>query len=415
MDALNPPHQVFIYCRGGERRAQNDPAWDKTFVTWGAQPLVDEPSAVDIDDFSRWLTERKIECVFFNEQRSWLPVILCAERKILTGAFVVHYREDTVPLFHCYDFLICNSQHHFEVMSDHPQVRFVRWGTDLTRFRPSAPGIVTPGCVTFFHSGGLNPHRKGTDLVLQGFAKLRPGRALARLVLHTQADPDESLRTVLDALQASAQGSSIDLFRETVPDLADLYRLGDVCVYPTRHEGLGLTVAESLASGLPILVTEQPPVSEHADGKVIRPVAVEIRYARPDGDYWPQSLASVDSLAAQMQAFVDNPEDLSLLKEQARETAVRLFDWKKNAADLPQFFSGLKLIESQRKTSALAAAREFERRKSHQGLRNWVGIHFPWLIRSARILRATKALGRALGAPRARDSQGHPSRTRGGA
>lgn len=39
--------------------------------------------------------------------------------------------------------------------------------------------------------------------------------------------------------------------------VAELMRLGDVFIYPTIHmEGLGLSVAEAMASGLPVVTTE---------------------------------------------------------------------------------------------------------------------------------------------------------------
>src|SRR5262249_45609771 len=128
-DVLASRHQVFIYCRGGERRPIGDPEWDKEFVTWGAPPMVDEPGAVDLACFDAWLRQRRLDAVFFNEQRWWEPVLLCERRNVLTGAFVVHYTERAVAFYDCYDFLICNARHHYDVFRDHPQVLFVPWGT----------------------------------------------------------------------------------------------------------------------------------------------------------------------------------------------------------------------------------------------------------------------------------------------
>lgn len=384
-EVLEGPHRVFIYSRGGEIEAKGNSAWDREFVTWGKPPLVDEPSAVDLEDFSRWLDRCNIECVFFNEQRSWEAVILCARRKILNGAYVVHYREDTIPFFDCHDFLICNSRHHQEVFQQHAQSVFIPWGTDVERFRPENNALVTPGRVTFFHSGGMNPHRKGTDLVIEAFAGLVPDTA--HLVLHGQLDFDRYLPSAAALLNQLEQQGRITRINRTVPDLAELYRMGDVCVYPTRHEGLGLTIAESLASGLPILVTDQAPVNEHADGRVVRTVEVERRYARPDGDYWPQTLVSVTDLRAQMQRFVEERGQLPELKQEARGKALTTVDWKQNAQDLAALFSQFQCNDSARKTSSLKAAESFMRNNWKRGLRNWVGHRFPGLVRSVRFLQ----------------------------
>lgn len=384
-DVLEGPHRVFIYSRGGELEAKGDSAWDKEFVTWGKPSLVDEPSAVDLEDFSSWLTRCNIECVFFNEQRSWEAVILCARRKILNGAYVVHYREDTIPFFDCHDFLICNSRHHQEVFQNHARSIFIPWGTDTGRFHPGDSGPVAPDRVTFFHSGGMNPHRKGTDLVIEAFAGLEPDTS--HLVLHGQLDFDRYLPVAAERLKQLERQGRVTRIDRTVPDLADLYRLGDVCVYPTRHEGLGLTIAESLASGLPILVTDQAPVNEHADGRIVRTIQVERRYARPDGDYWPQTLASVSDLRTQMARFVEERERLPELKKEAREKALTVVDWKRNAQELAALFSQLQRNDSAQKTAAVTAAETFTRNNYKRGLRNWVGHRLPGVVRSVRSLR----------------------------
>ena len=387
LEVLTAEHSVYIYCRGGEKQARGASAWDKEFVTWGPAPTVDEASAVDLDHFSRWLTEAKIDCVFFNEQRFWPAVILCAERGILNGANVLHYREDTVPFFSLHDFLVFNSLHHKEVLADHPQSLFIPWGTKLSRFCPSGRDRAESGRVTFFHSGGMNPYRKGADLVLAAFEKLDQGPEPAHLVLHTQLPLKDLLPAAVARAKALLARGSLTLIERSVEDLAELYRLGDVCVYPTRHEGLGLTIAESLASGLPILVTDQAPVNEHADGKVVRVLEVEKRIARWDGDYWPQSIVRVNSLTAAMQELVDYPDRLPCLKREARAKAESSLDWERNARHFSGFVSGLKLIDSDKKRDAMKAAMAFEERRWGMGLRNYIGWKHPGVVRAIRRFR----------------------------
>ena len=94
LEALQSSHKVCIYCRSGEGQANGSLEWDGDFVTWASPPMLEEPSAVDVEHFDKWLTEQDIQCVLFNEQRSWAPVIRCNQRGILNGAYVVHYRED---------------------------------------------------------------------------------------------------------------------------------------------------------------------------------------------------------------------------------------------------------------------------------------------------------------------------------
>ena len=48
-----------------------------------------------------------------------------------------------------------------------------------------------------------------------------------------------------------------------------LYYEGDVYVYLSRLDGIGLTVAESIAAGMPILVPDDAPMNEFAIDKKI--------------------------------------------------------------------------------------------------------------------------------------------------
>jgi glycosyltransferase involved in cell wall biosynthesis len=413
-EALACRCQVFVYGRGRDRRPLGDPEWDREFVTWDALPMADEPSAVNLDHFDSWLQQRGLDAVFFIEQYWWEPVLLCERRNVLTGTTMLHYTQRTIPLYDCYDFLICNTRHHYEVFQEHPQVLFLPYGTDVRRFHPSTSDLVRPGSVTFFHSAGMNPYRKGTELVLEAAARLRPGAASPRLVVHInplylphlearESGVDQLLQRRLESLQRSGQA---EVITQAVKDVADLYRLGDVCLYPTRHEGLGLGVAEALASGLPVIVTDASPVNEHADGRLVRPVRVRRYYARIDGDFWPAALVDVEALAAAMQEFLDHPDQLPGLKRQARELAEQKLDWKANASGLPEFFTSVQKVRTARKEGALKLAREFEAERTELNLRKWAGARHPWMISAGRRLKSLLKL-RTQQVRGSRAAQGH--------
>jgi glycosyltransferase involved in cell wall biosynthesis len=393
--ALAARHEVFIYCRGGERRPIGDPEWDKEFVTWGARPMVDEPGAVNLDHFDAWLRQRRLDLVFFTEQRWWEPVLLCETRNVLTGTSLLHYTQRTIPLFDCYDFLICNTRHHYDIFRDHPQVLFLPWGTDLQRFHPITYDLVQPGSVTFFHSAGIDPYRKGTELVLEAFAQLRPGAVSPRLVLHIHPLYDTFYgshersfqQSLVQRLESARQSGRLQVVGQAVPDLADLYRHGDVCLYPTRHEGLGLGVAEALASGLPVIASDAQPVNEYADGRLVRAVSIRRYYARSDGDFWPQALVDREALAAVMQEFLGQPERLPALKREARQLAEQKLDWAANASTLPDFFASVRRIKSPRKQAALEEARTLAAQRTRLALRNWIGARYPWVISVGRLVK----------------------------
>lgn len=362
LQKLQEQHQVAIYVRGGEAYAQHDPAWDYPGITWGVRWPVGPATALDLKDFQRWLVKEQIECVLFNEQHWWPPVWLCHDLGIKTAAYVDYYTEVTVPLFGCYDVLLCNTQRHYSAFAWHPQCFYLPWGTALDLFQPRAFAPVQPEKVTFFHSAGLNPLRKGTNFVLQAFAALAD--PAARLVIHSQANLKTAfpeLSATIDQLQA--QGV-LDLYEQTVA-APGLYHLGDVYLYPSILDGVGLTVAEALACGLPVIATNHPPMNEFIDTTCNgRLIDVERLVARADGYYWPQAYINPASLTAQMASYLEQRAHLPAFKRQARTYAEAHLDWNKNAATVAaDLIQAKRVPDPAQYTVARRKAEAFERQR----------------------------------------------------
>jgi 1,2-diacylglycerol 3-alpha-glucosyltransferase len=335
MNILKKQHKIYIYARGGESYSKGDPEWDKKFVTWGKKTPIPIPTAIDLKEFKWWLNKNKIDIVFFNEQHWWHPVLLCNTLGIKTGAYIDYYTEDTVPLFGNYDFLICNTKRHYSVFSWHPQSFYIPWGTDINLFKPRSFKPVLEDRITFFHSVGMNPRRKGTDLVLRAFSFLNSN---AHLVIHTQVDLEKKLPEMRPLIIRLQKEGKLKIYHQSFP-APGLYHLGDVYIYPTRLEGIGLTIIEAMACGLPVITSNNPPMNEFVrpdtNGKL---VSITRLVARPDGYYWPQCYVDNDDLTLQMEWYINNIGKLPALKKQTRDYAENNFDWDKNASDIGTIF-----------------------------------------------------------------------------
>jgi glycosyltransferase involved in cell wall biosynthesis len=321
---------VFIYARGGERYAVGDPNWDTPEVTWGEEPEVDAITAVNKRDFLGWISANKLEAVIFNEQW-WLPPVLWTrDMGCKAIAYVDYYTERTVPLFAIYDGLICNTKRHADVFTWHSNCLYVPWGTDVTLFHPVENMPRTGKGPVFFHSAGISPARKGTDLVLRAFAGL-PGDA--SLVLHIQGVSFREIPDMRPLADELTRQGRLKIYDEEVP-APGLYHLGDVYVYPSRLEGIGLSQAEALACGLPLIVPDNPPMNEFISPESGVAVPVEKLWARADGYYWPQCQADLDGLTSAMRSFMDDFASLEERKRAARAYAERRLDWFENGRRL---------------------------------------------------------------------------------
>ncbi len=322
---------VFIYARG-EVLSQGDSVWDDNFVTW-AQPTkgITAPHSFDLQDFKRWLLNSSIDLVLFNEQQWWPPVEVCKRLGVKAGIYIDYYTEETLPFFLLYDFVICNTQRHFELFKNHPNVLYVPWGTDLELYKPRNDfNPVNLENVTFFHSAGYSPHRKGTDILIQAATQIK---GLFKLIIHTQVELEVAFPQLEAEISSLQESKKLEIVHRTV-GAPGLYFLGDVYVYPSRLDGIGLTVAEALASGLPVIVTDSPPMSEFVSSRSGKLIEVERFFARADGYFWPQALANKHSLAIQMQFYIDNFSELVGFKKAAKLYADEFLNWKKNASFL---------------------------------------------------------------------------------
>lgn len=341
LETLSTKHRVFIYARGGEQYAQDDPKWNQSNVTWGKKIV--PVNAMDIDwlDFENWVYQNKLDIVLFNEQRYWMVVLKSLELDVLIGAYVDYYTEETIPFFALYDFLLCNTQRHYSIFRDHPQAFYIPWGTDCDVFRPN-PYRVHRQYPTFFHSagmGGLNL-RKGTDILVRAFQHVY---GQAKLIIHSQVGLD-SYGAIADLIRNDPR---IEFIHETV-GAPGLYHLGDVYVYPTKLEGIGLSIAEALASGLPVITTDEAPMNEFVVNNVTGVlVTVAERRQRFDGYYWPESYCSEEALVKAMQRYVDHPTLIQEQGQQARAHAIDHLDWYENSRDLPALISSLERTHSQ--------------------------------------------------------------------
>ena len=113
--------------------------------------------------------------------------------------------------------------------------------------------------------GGIEP-RKNSIRLLKAFYQVQQQQPHAQLIIAggaTLFDYQDYRQQFMALTDAYGLRNSLVL-PGVVPDaeLPALYRLADVFVFPSVQEGWGLVVLEAIASGLPILTSNQAPFTE---------------------------------------------------------------------------------------------------------------------------------------------------------
>jgi len=333
-DVLSASGEVFILAWGGGGRG--DPFWSGANVEWAVPHSA--LTGIHRANMKHWIRRHRLDAVIFNEQRHWGAVLAARDAGIQVGAYIDYYRVDTVGLFRLYDFLVCNTKRHYSAFLWHPQCLYVPWGTDCRTFRPQRSEQPRP--VTFFHSGGWGgPNdRKGTGLALRAFTRVSGD---ARLVLHIQSPLK---RRAPDWAAIIAADERIMVRTGTVKPPC-LYHLGDVYVYPCKLDGIGLSVPEALACGLPVIAPAWAPWNEFvtmATGTLLDVVA---ETGRQDGYHWPEVRVSEEAVTAAMQRYVDDPALLCTQATAARQYAESSLDWSRNSEALAALIARCRRLE----------------------------------------------------------------------
>ena len=198
--------------------------------------------------------------------------------------------------------------------TDHVSV--VPYGVDAAFSpRPARPDLLArhglTGHPVVLYFGGLKP-RKNLPLLLDLWPRVAAAAPDARLLVAGGGPLLADLRAQAERLGVAASV----VFTGYVPEAekADHFNLADLFVFPSAMEGFGLTVAEAMSSGLPVVVSDRGSipelVGEGEGGFVCDP-------GRPD--------AFVERLLALLRDAALREKLAGL----ARERAERLFRWER--------------------------------------------------------------------------------------
>lgn len=322
---LKEQFSIRVYARGGDEFPHDDPAWNHDFVHWGEFVPGARSTFIDFSDFKKWIHREQVDYLFFNEQQSWDVIVKVKQQfTIPIGAYIDYYTDDSVKCFDLYDFVVCNTKRHHSVFEHHKNAIYIPWGVQSFAQRPP----VNHNELTFFHNLGFNPQRKGTDLVIQAFQELKAPHT--RLILHAQKPSSDFPQ--LEILIAGSE--AIEWIDKEVPP-PGLYHKGDVYVYPSRLEGIGLSLPEALSEGLPVITTDEAPMNEFVfNGENGRLATVQRQWKREDGYYWNMSEVDVASLTSAMRYYVEQQDQLSAFKSKTLDLAKTKLNWNENAKGL---------------------------------------------------------------------------------
>lgn len=210
--------------------------------------------------------------------------ILTTQGKIDHFIRTVHHIEDYKShyLQQCQDRSIrdatrclCVSEQWKDALQQHYQISAPRVinGVNVRRFSSVANGLESElrqrlaltGNPIYLTVGGIEP-RKNSITLLEAFIQVRSQYPTAQLIIAGGATlfDYQEYRDRFFEIATSANLNQALILPGVLSnsELSALYRLADAFVFPSTKEGWGLVLLEAIASGLPVITSNQPPFTE---------------------------------------------------------------------------------------------------------------------------------------------------------
>jgi 1,2-diacylglycerol 3-alpha-glucosyltransferase len=253
-------HETFVLAKQGKgQRAQKeqvpDPVWD--------QPGVTEAGAADIpgDVYESWVAENGIEVVLCDQNDQFEEIGRLRRNGVRTiGRFVWEHfpPEFAVPAREAYDVIYSLTraeQERYRTLGiDSP---LLTWGCHPELIGVGEEAQRDGDVVRFVVPGSFMGRRKPFAEIVEAFT--RTTAPSLRLLVRGQLD-----RRAKKLERAAGGDRRVEIELEDRPTADHLRQFAscDVCLSPSRWEGLGLPLYEAVAFGMPAITNDSPPMNE---------------------------------------------------------------------------------------------------------------------------------------------------------
>ncbi len=254
-------HQSFVLARPRREQGPRPGALERTGI-WD-QPGVTEGSAFNLplEEYVAWVEANSIEAILCDQNYQFDEIARLRERGVRTiGRFVWEHftREHLDDARRAYDVVYS--------MTECEQMRYASWGVQTPRvpwgIHPEllevAVARADDGLVRLVFPGGFIGHRKPLEPVVEAFA--RTTNPNLRLLVKAQVERDR-----LGKLPRKVRKDERIKFSlgddDWIPHLETIASC-DICITPSRWEGLGLPLYEAMAFAQPVITNDDPPMNE---------------------------------------------------------------------------------------------------------------------------------------------------------
>jgi len=349
-------HETFVLARP-TRKTNIRPGWVDGEGVW-AQERVTAASEylIPAAEYRAWADETGVDLVLFDQNYQFDEIAGLRDSGVRTvGRFVwEHFAAEHVEpagraFDRIYSLTACEQERYATMGIETPRVR---WGCfpDLVQMAeqleaPAPTGETgreaedLPG-VVFLFPGGFMSKRKPLAATIEAFRATTDPRL--RLVLKAQVERQakQVARMIRGGSRLGRRDRRVEVITADLPtdEYLRMFAAADVCLAPSRWEGLGLHLFEATALGLPIVSNDNPPMNEvvvdGGNGLLVP--------GRPDGTAPRSGIPAFSPDVAALSAAIERLGDDDLRAELAAGARRRRSElsWEHTTADLAELVAG---------------------------------------------------------------------------
>tara|TARA_Y100000590_G_scaffold339179_1_gene386635 strand:- start:3692 stop:4816 length:1125 start_codon:yes stop_codon:yes gene_type:complete len=310
---------------------------------WQGPNVINGPNQMDIDHphFWNWVEDFKPDILLFQDQNIFSKSKMKEETYRLKkmGIKLINYpdwikRGDIEKYKGLYDINLSHVKRNYNwlVEANVENPTFIPWGVIIKNF-PFIERKINKR-IKFYINIGTGTIRKGYPLIPKALEKMK-GNLIQRY-LHPKYYDYDFIATAINNSKNFINKSFIKyfntnpqcelIFKTANNEEGGNYCMGDVYIYPTTKEGIGLTITESMCSGMPVVTSNYPTMNEWLDdnkeGRLIKPAKIK-RSSMP----MDKVIIDTNHLAEIMIDYIEHPKKVTEHSMNARKKIETEFNW----------------------------------------------------------------------------------------
>ena len=323
---------------------------------WHGENVTQGPESMDINNsiFWNWINKYQPNIILFQDQNTYSQSNMIEETSKLKkmGIKLINYadwiyRNDLTNYRGLYDVNLAHINRNYQwfIDNDLESPTYIKWGVILKNFPFSKRSVKDQ--VKFYINLGSGTNRKGYQYIPKALNKMKgsnifirklfPKNRSYKFIFSSQEKSSQNIDSKF--LKAINYNHNCEIIYKTANNQAGgLYNLGDIYIYPSTMEGIGLTITEAMSTGMPVVTTNYPTMNEwfHDDkeGRLIK-ISKKKKTPMEIDKVFP----NINHLAKIMIDYINNPQKVTEHSINARKQVETEYNWDDRDSQILDLFT----------------------------------------------------------------------------